>query len=108
MFKLQNIQFTFFNLFVAFLIFNLPSHVIRLLLFQLGKENHAALLWQHVFQLAAYINYSSNFFLYAVLSQSFRAAARWQLQRLRKAATLLLCRCFCLAAGKSSDSGDLD
>lgn len=95
----------------AFLILNLPSHVIRLHLFRLGRSDEATLLWQHALQLIAYVNYASNFYLYAVLSQSFRTAASWRLHRARQAMLQMLCRCCqVVASGRSvvSSSRQMD
>lgn len=81
----------------AFLLFNMPSHVIRLYLFTVtssdeptsdsGDDSSTVTLrhWQHSLQLLAYANFASNCFLYAALSRSFQAAARALLLRLTQA-----------------------
>lgn len=66
----------------AFLVLNLPSHVIRLYLFAVtsgkGQRRPTSLELnvQHFSLILAYVHYASNFYLYAALSRSFRNAAR--------------------------------
>ncbi len=67
---------------IAFLVLNLPSHISRLYLYTVTSGNgqrgptSAELVVQHVTYALAYVHYASNFYLYAVLSRSFRNAVR--------------------------------
>ena len=64
----------------VFLLLNLPSHAIRVYSFFMEniqsswKPSYSLLLWQQIFTIIYYCNFSVNFFLYSLCGKNFRKA----------------------------------
>ena len=64
----------------VFLLLNLPSHAIRVYFFFMGyfkdswEPSNSLVLWQQIFTIIYYCNFSVNFFLYSLCGKNFRKA----------------------------------
>ncbi len=74
----------------VFLILNTPNHIFRMQAFvtslieKHSKSSKKLIIWQELFQLVYFLNFSVNFFIYSLCSRTFRSALKRLHQRCKR------------------------